>query len=132
MQGCASDATEEAMTISFCSMQPCTNVDQACAIPYRRGKNRVEFCVITSSHGRWIFPKGFIDPGRDVEQTALAEAFEEAGLHGRIVGQPLGCYDAQKVSGTYKVIAKLMEVRRCEGSFGPEEERRQRRWVTPG
>src|SRR5688500_6320593 len=70
---------------------------QAGAIPFRRGECRTEFCLITSSSGgRWGFPKGIIESGDTAQGTALQEAFEEAGLHGRIIGDALGSYRYEK------------------------------------
>ncbi|MFV1964025.1 MAG: NUDIX hydrolase [Pirellulaceae bacterium] len=117
------------MALSHSSARTQAKVDQACAIPFRRNSGRLEFCLITSSSGRWIFPKGFIDSGRSSDETALSEAFEEAGLRGRITGKPLGYYDVSKAGGTYTVMASLMEVKKCEKHW-PEEDWRQRRWVS--
>ncbi len=103
---------------------------QAAAIPYRRVRERPEFCLITATgSGNWIFPKGIVDPGETVEQAALKEAFEEAGLHGRIVGQPLGSYPLAKFGRTFQVTAMLMEVTECDQQWS-EQHLRQRRWVS--
>jgi phosphohistidine phosphatase len=103
--------------------------DQASAVPFRRFGERVEFCLITTSAGRWGFPKGHIDPGETPEQTALKEALEEAGLHGRIVGSPLVGYRADKNGQSKRVVALLMEVTRCDDQWD-EAAVRQRRWVS--
>ena len=77
--------------------QPTKPIAQACVVPYRRRDERIEFCLITSlKKKRWIFPKGIVDPGETVEEAALKEAFEEAGLHGRILGDPIGKYEDSK------------------------------------
>ena len=103
--------------------------DQASAVPFRRFGEGVEFCLITTSAGRWGFPKGYIDAGESPEQTALKEALEEAGLHGRIVGTPLVCYRTDKNGDSKKVVAMLMEVTRCDDQWD-EARLRQRRWVS--
>lgn len=103
-------------------------VQQACAIPYRKSDGQLEFCLITSSSGRWGFPKGFVDPGETIAQAALKEAFEEAGLHGRIKGKPLGSYPLEKSGETVPVTVVLMKVSRCDEHW-EEEDRRQRQWV---
>ena len=42
-------------------------------------------CLITSSSGkRWLVPKGNLQKGRDLRETAAREAWEEAGLIGRV------------------------------------------------
>ncbi len=105
-------------------------IQQACAIPFRRVGEDVEFCVITSlNRKRWIFPKGIIDPGETLVQTALKESHEEAGLHGRIVGEPLGTYEDFKWGRTLEVTVVLMEVLHCDDHW-EESEVRQRRWVS--
>ena len=72
-------------------------IQQASAIPYRHGAKGVEFCLITATSGpHWGFPKGIIDPGETFIETALKEAHEEAGIHGHVVGEPLGTYDYNK------------------------------------
>jgi phosphohistidine phosphatase len=103
--------------------------DQASAVPFRRFGERVEFCLITTSAGRWGFPKGHIDPGETPEETALKEALEEAGLHGRIVGTPLLGYRTDKNGQSKRVVALLMEVTRCDDQWD-EAAVRQRRWVS--
>ena len=103
--------------------------DQASAVPFRRDGEGVEFCLITTSAGRWGFPKGYIDAGESPEETALKEALEEAGLHGRIVGTPLVCYRTDKNGNSKKVVAMLMEVTRCDDQWD-EARLRQRRWVS--
>ena len=56
---------------------------QSTVLPFRRQSERLEICLITSSHGpRWGFPKGVIDPGETAEETGLKEAYEEAGIRG--------------------------------------------------
>jgi 8-oxo-dGTP pyrophosphatase MutT (NUDIX family) len=106
-------------------------IPQACAIPFRRNAGRIEFCLITSlKKKRWMFPKGIVDPGETVQQTALKEAFEEAGLRGRIVGAPLGVYQDAKWGATLAVTVLLMEVTGCDDDWH-EGSLRNRRWVEP-
>ena len=103
--------------------------NQASAVPFRRCGEHVEYCLITTSSGRWGFPKGYIDAGESPEQAALKEALEEAGLHGQIVGAPLVCYRSGKNGSTKRVVAWLMEVSDCDGQWA-EASVRQRRWVS--
>ena len=103
---------------------------QAAAIPYRHRRDQPEFCLITAiGSGNWIFPKGIVDPGETIEQAALKEAFEEAGLHGHIVGQPLGSYELAKFGKKFQVTVLLMEVTECDQQWS-EQHLRQRRWVS--
>lgn len=92
-------------------------------------QGRVEFCLITSmSKGRWCFPKGIIDPGETPAETALKEAYEEAGLRGRILGEPLGEYRYGKWGRMLRVLVVLMEVEEADEHW-QEAKYRQRQWV---
>ena len=102
---------------------------QAAEIPFRRRRERIEFCLIPTRRGKWIFPKGIVDPGETEEQAALKEALEEAGLHGQIIGEPLGSYELAKFGKTYEVTAVLMEVTQCDAHW-VEQQMRRRRWVS--
>ena len=103
---------------------------QAAVIPFRRRGETMEVCVICKrASGKWGVPKGFIDPGDTREEAALNEAWEEAGLNGRIVGGPLGTYDYRKWGSTYTVVVFAMEVLAEEASW-QEMKLRERRWVS--
>lgn len=105
-------------------------ISQACVVPFRRSADGVEICLITSlKKGRWILPKGIIDPGETREQTALKEALEEAGLQGQIVGEPLGEYEDFKWGSVLRVTVLLMEVTGCDDEW-PEADSRRRQWVS--
>lgn len=104
---------------------------QACVVPYRWNGDELEVCLITSlKKKRWIFPKGIIDPGDNCAETSVKEALEEAGLHGRIVGKPLGVYEDFKWGSPLKVTAVMMEVTQCDDDW-LEADVRERTWVTP-
>ena len=103
-------------------------LEQASAVPYRFRDGRPEFCLITSiKRGNWGFPKGIIDPGETAEETAIKEAEEEAGLHGRLVGEPIGQYHYFKWGTTLRVTVYLMEVHDVDDDWD-EAELRQRVW----
>jgi 8-oxo-dGTP pyrophosphatase MutT (NUDIX family) len=53
----------------------------------------LEVLVITSLNSkRWILPKGWPEPELTPAQSAAREAFEEAGVSGKIDAQPIGTY----------------------------------------
>src|SRR5882672_11498734 len=58
--------------------------EQVAAVCYRARKSGIEFLLVQTRGGRWIFPKGSAEPGLTHAQAAALEAFEEAGVHGRI------------------------------------------------
>ena len=103
---------------------------QAAAIPFRIRDGTVEICLITTvKAGRWTVPKGFIDPGETAAAAAVKEAREEAGIHGRVVGGPVGYYDITKLGGRYRVAVYLMHVDRVDDAW-EEQALRQRRWTS--
>lgn len=40
--------------------------------------------VLRTRHGHWVFPKGNVEPGESLEETAVREVREETGLAARI------------------------------------------------
>ena len=77
----------------------------------------------------WGIPKGTVDAGDTHVETALKEAWEEAGLRGRVVGDALGTYRYEKWGGTLVVMVYLMEVLE---QFDDWEEAsiRERKWTS--
>jgi 8-oxo-dGTP pyrophosphatase MutT (NUDIX family) len=106
---------------------PDSYVRQAAALPLRNGR----VCLITSSNGkRWVIPKGLIEPGQTAGETALQEAWEEAGLVGALQPEPIGSYVYEKWCGVCHVTVYAMEVTQMAQDW-PERSERQRIWVTP-
>jgi len=99
-------------------------IQQAGAIPVHRGR----VCLVRSSSGkRWVIPKGHVEPGHSAGETALLEAWEEAGLTGRLTPDPVGSYCYEKFGQTYHVTVFLMHVHEVAAVW-PEAGRRARRW----
>jgi 8-oxo-dGTP pyrophosphatase MutT (NUDIX family) len=98
---------------------------QAGVIAVRAGK----VCLVTSSNGkRWVIPKGVIEPGQTAGESALQEAWEEAGLTGVLHPEPLGSYLYEKWCGVCHVTVFYMQVS-DEAEIWPEKDLRQRSWV---
>src|SRR5438034_4479877 len=54
------------------------------AVCFRILSTDIEFLLVRTRRGRWTFPKGGTEPGLSRAQSAALEAYEEAGVHGRI------------------------------------------------
>jgi len=107
---------------------------QVAAVCYRIGMRGIEFLLVQTRGGRWIFPKGGVEPGLTHAQSAALEAFEEAGVHGRIENTAFARYrrgkgetgDARGNSAAEPaVIAHLCEVSHL---VPPEESKRNPTW----
>src|SRR5678816_1936962 len=106
--------------------------EQAAAIPVRRNRQALEVCLIRQKGSkRWGIPKGIVDPGDTHEQTALNEAWEEAGLKGRLLGDAIGTYEYDKWYTTFMVAVYVMEVLEQHDEW-QESVIRERRWTSFG
>ena len=106
---------------------PGETIRQAAALPLRRGR----ICLITSRNGkRWVIPKGWIDPGQTAGETALQEAWEEAGLVGALEQEPIGSYLYEKEGQQFHVTVFVMKVTSVAQEW-PERSFRERSWVSP-
>ncbi len=107
-----------------------TPIEQASAVPLRFDRDQaIEVCLITSmGRGRWIFPKGVVDPGETHIITAHKEAREEAGVEGRILEPSLGQYQDSKWNAALSITVFTMAVERTHDHW-PEQGLRRRRWV---
>ncbi len=108
---------------------PTTDViRQAAAIPVHEGR----ICLISSRGGRrWIIPKGCLEPGKTSGEIALQEAWEEAGLAGVLLPEPVGSYLYEKAGFVCHVTVFVMEVTEVTQEW-PEREWRQRVWLSHG
>ncbi len=109
---------------------------QVAALPWRRGAEGLEILLITSREtGRWVVPKGGRMAGRTDAEAAAQEAMEEAGVTGRIAGEPFGTF-------RYLKILKRRAPRWCVVSVYPleveaelddwkEKAERTREWMSP-
>ena len=103
---------------------------QAAAIAVRLERDRFQICLIRKKGSdTWGIPKGLIDPGDTREETALNEAWEEAGLRGRLVGDPIGSYEYRKWGTRFTVAVYVMEVLSQDDTWR-EVKFRERRWTS--
>jgi 8-oxo-dGTP pyrophosphatase MutT (NUDIX family) len=91
----------------------------------------VQVCLsFKPSSGSWKIPKGCVEFGDSLPQTALNEALEEAGIHGHLIGDPIGSYIYTKRGSTYQVVMYLMQVTAQE-SYWKKKASRERHWLSP-
>ena len=103
---------------------------QAAAIPIRRRGNGLQVCLIRKRlAGSWGIPKGTVDSGQTHETTALNEAWEEAGIRGRLVGEALGTYKYEKYGRALTVTVFVMEVLEHYNDWD-EAGVRERKWAS--
>ena len=95
--------------------------------------NPLSFLLVQTRGGRWTFPKGGTEPGLSHAQAAAIEAFEEAGVHGRIEEVAFTTYIRRKghqsEAAELMVNAHLCEVQRIGP---PQEPGRQPTWFSAG
>lgn len=109
--------------------------EQVAAVCFRISSSGIEFLLVRTRGGRWTFPKGGTEPGLSYAQAAALEAFEEAGVHGRIEAVSFAHYTGRKrvksqESAETKLIvhAHLCQVLRLEA---PQECNRNPTWFSP-
>jgi len=114
---------------------------QVAAVCYRIGTRGIEFLLVQTRSWRWIFPKGGVEPSLTRAQSAALEAFEEAGVHGRVEEIPFTRYFRRtpdhtaprstqpdvNVDVAVAVAAYLCEVVRLEK---PQESNRRPTWFS--
>lgn len=75
----------------------------------------IEILVVTSrDSGRWIIPKGWPMNKKKPHEAALIEAFEEAGVVGRVHKKPVGRYIYLKWLNTGRVAPCVVDVFQIE------------------
>ncbi|SDI68363.1 NUDIX hydrolase [Lutimaribacter saemankumensis] len=106
---------------------------QYAALCFRIRKEKPQFLLITSrGTGRWIIPKGWPMRGKSPAKAALREAWEEAGVRGRVDKDAIGVFSYRKVLGRKRqepciAIVFPVAVKSLDGSF-PEAKQRRRKW----
>lgn len=102
---------------------------QSSVIPYRIGDNGLEVMMITSARrGRWILPKGIIEPDMTPEDSAAKEALEEAGVEGKVSQKKLGRYHYKKWGGVCRCDVFALLVTKVHKDW-LESDVRKREWV---
>ena len=107
---------------------------QVGALPIRWTGDELRVLLVTSRETqRWIIPKGWRMRGRSNAEAAAQEAFEEAGVRGKVRAKPIGRYKyAKRLPGGVedcKITTYLLEVTDELERF-PEMADRNRSWFT--
>jgi 8-oxo-dGTP pyrophosphatase MutT (NUDIX family) len=108
---------------------------QAGAIPFEYRKGVLHVLLIASrGSGRWVIPKGGIEPGHTAREAAAQEAFEEAGIRGVMDDEPLGffTYTKRLKSGAGKPASVEVYALRVGKQLKkwPEQAERQFQWMS--
>lgn len=102
----------------------------------RTPEGGTEVLLVTSRETRrWIIPKGWPMKGRKPFEAAAREAYEEAGIVGRVGKRPLGFYLYEKrLKNRDAVLCQVtvfpLEVRKQLKKF-PERGQREAQWFSP-
>jgi len=109
---------------------------QFAALCYRVKDGKVQILLITSRQsGRWIIPKGWPMDGKTPADAALAEAWEEAGVKGKVTGRSLGLFSYHKdvdSNGEMPCVAMVYPVKvKSVAAKYPEKDQRTRKWFSP-
>ena len=107
---------------------------QFAALCYRIKDDKLQFCLITSRRSkRWIVPKGWPMDGETPMDAAATEAFEEAGLRGKVNPRPVGVFSYTRMlaKGPLPCIAVVypLRVKKVLRTW-PEHKQRDRKWLS--
>jgi len=112
---------------------------QVAALPWRvpdPAAGGLEILLVSSRETRrWVIPKGWPMKGKTDPEAAAQEAYEEAGLDGRIVPEPIGGYEYLKrlKSGAARLVWVDVYPFEVTGEHAawPEKDQRTLRWMSP-
>ncbi|HTO27230.1 MAG TPA: NUDIX domain-containing protein [Devosia sp.] len=108
---------------------------QVAALVWRKAGPEPEVLLVTSRiSGHWLLPKGWPMEGKSASESAMQEAFEEAGVWGGCDDHPIGSYGYRKVLTGGAALHCTVDVFAVEAvgvlAHWPEREQRRREWVT--
>ncbi len=113
---------------------PSLCISQCAALAYRRHGLGLQIVLVTSMETRrWVLPKGNIEDGMTAAESAVLEAYEEAGVKGEILRERLGTYDYDKSNGSGDDLRRVavfpMSVTQILSDW-PEKAQRRRQWMS--
>ena len=106
---------------------------QVAALVWREAEAGVDVLLVTSRETRrWVLPKGWLVKGNSPAESALQEAWEEAGAIATSAAEPFGDYHYDKVLDDGSLLRCAVDVFPAEASRlvdeWPEMTQRRRRW----
>lgn len=108
---------------------------QVGALAWRFDQGVLKVLLVTSREtGRFVIPKGWPMKKLSNAKAAGREAFEEAGVGGKMSSAPIGYYEYNKIFGPgfalpCRVVVYSMQVARILPKW-PEKNERTRHWMT--
>jgi len=104
---------------------------QSAVIPYlEENGNTCIVLITTRKKKKWTLPKGIVEPDLTPEESAIQEAYEEAGIEGELHGGIFDTFQYNKWGGTCFVQVYLMKIAKCHESW-PEDHFRSRNTFSP-
>lgn len=106
------------------------------AICYRITNSKVQILLVTTRRsGRWIVPKGWPMNEQTPGTAAAVEAWEEAGVEGKVKETCVGLYSYTKDPETQDPLPCIvalypLKVKKLAKDY-PERKERKRKWVSP-
>ena len=111
------------------SEQAVSYIEQSGVIPYQIRDGKITVLLITSrKRKRWVIPKGIIEPNMTAQDSAEQEAWEEAGVIGKVLPNLIGSYTYRKWGGICRVKVFLLRVERLQSDW--LENYRERQWLS--
>ena len=110
------------------------SVRQFSALCFRTVAGKAQVLLVTPrGSGRWILPKGNPMDGCSPAETARQEAWEEAGVSGKVFDRSLGSFDYIKDPGEADIPCRIdvypLKVKKLLDRF-PEKGQRRRKWFS--
>jgi 8-oxo-dGTP pyrophosphatase MutT (NUDIX family) len=108
---------------------------QFAALPFRTREDDLEILLITTrKKGCWSVPKGWPIKRTAPHETAVREAYEEAGVRGEIGEKHIGRFRKRRLKKKQSVLCEVqifpLEVTHQQNDW-PEKRERNRMWVAP-
>lgn len=107
---------------------------QVTVVPWRPGREGAEVLLVSAWSGtpdgrlRWVLPQCGIEPSQTPLDAAAAEAWQEAGVEGRIERLPFARYEYAAGPGLCRVAVFRMRVLR-QAERWPNWSERERLWL---